>query len=153
MKLIKVLVLAYSIAISVSALANDMPHSMATSHQNIDDLTKSLTLSNEQVTAISTIQRVAKEQLLAFRKGHDWSDFKDMMTYAPDSTEYDLAVNKVEKMSADMASYHVEVMTDVRKKIYALLNEQQKVKFLSLKPRNMNKYRQIPFKVEKPAAE
>ena len=119
----------------------------------IDKLKQELLLTDDQVKAIEAIQLQNKKSAMEDRKADANSEFKSFFDLAPDSKEYDETVKKMADAAASRAHNNVEKMAESRKKVYSLLNAEQKKKFLTLTKPKQRQAIQENRKGEKPAVE
>ncbi len=129
------------------------PDPAITKVRPIDKLKKELSLTDDQVKAIEQIQQQNQKEAVEERKAAANGEFKGFFDLAPDSKAYDEMVKKMAELAAKRASDDLESMAESRKKVYGLLNAEQKQKFLLLtKPRQRQAIQQST-KGEKPAVE
>lgn len=105
-----------------------------------------LSLSDEQMKAIEKIHAEARQQAAENRQNGPVDELQSVMSLEPDSKAFDEAVKKAADAAATNARSRVSGMAENRKKVYAVLDAEQKKKFLTLKvvqqPRPMMQHRQ-----------
>ena len=114
-------------------IQSGQPHGAAMQGQFLGQLKQQLSLSDEQVKAIEKIQNEARQESIANRAPSQADDFRAMMGIAPDSPEFDAAAKKAGDEAAARAQARVKAFAENRKKVYAVLNDEQKKKFLALR--------------------
>ena len=123
-----------------------------TAEDRIENLREALDLSDDQVKAMQKIQNEAREKALEIRKNSANSDVATLLTLPPDSKEYDQVMKKAAKAASDMASDRIMNLAETRKKVYAELNAEQKIKYLEMsQARPGRPHQNMMPKAEKPA--
>ena len=108
--------------------------------RSVSRLEKTLSLTEKQVEAVSIIYQNARTANLKSRKelsgGNKYSNYKQL---APDSKEYELGYKKAAELAAKSIKDRIYLEAESRKKIYALLDEEQKKKFIEFNIKNEKK--------------
>jgi periplasmic protein CpxP/Spy len=158
MKIVKMLVLPSLLLASLIVNAADAqpvakPEHAVAQIRPIDKLKQELSLTDDQVKAIEEIQQQNRKNFMDARKVDANSESSKFFDLTPDSKEYDDAVKKMADAAAVRARSNVEKMAESRKKVYGLLNAEQKQKFLTLTKPGQRQAIQPKRKGEKPAVE
>lgn len=129
------------------------PRQMPGQGRFMAQLKKDLALSDDQVQKIEGIHQAAQQKNIENRKNNARGEFQLLMSLAPDSEEFDVAAKKMASTASANASERVAVMAETRKKVYAVLNAEQKTKFLEMSKAKPLQGNRIRAKGEKPAVE
>lgn len=101
--------------------------------RGIEKLKKQLDLNEEQVKAVTKIYQEAREARESSRNSAFMvNPNPNYLDLPPDSKEYDLGYKKAAEIAARNASDRIVLVAESRKKVYALLNDEQKKKFIAL---------------------
>jgi Spy/CpxP family protein refolding chaperone len=117
----------------------------------LQNLQKDLNLSDEQVQKIENIHKDAQKQNRQNREKAQNEDFKAFFSAEPDSKAFDKVAKKVADAAAENAKTNIMNLAETRKKVYAVLNKEQKAQFLVLTEQRQAKRAQV--KGKKPAVE
>lgn len=102
-------------------------------HQNVEWLKKKLDLTAEQEKAVRKIYDDAKARREALRKSLDPAAARGYLDAVPDSPEFEQGYRREAEIMAKMVSDRILSMGETHKKVYRLLNQEQKQKYLDLK--------------------
>jgi Spy/CpxP family protein refolding chaperone len=102
-------------------------------HQNVEWLKKKLDLTAEQEKAVRKIYDDARDRREALRKSLDPVSARGYLDAAPDSPEFEKGYRKEAEILSKLVNDRVLSMGEARKKVYQLLTDEQKKKFMELK--------------------
>lgn len=122
-----------SLMISGFTIAQESQHKQPL-NRSVAKMKKELNLSEEQVKAVTAIYEDTHAlRSTNSRKAENTNKYSNYLDLPADSKEYEIAYKKAAELAAENARNRVIAVAESRKKVYMLLDKEQKKKFLEMK--------------------